>query len=233
MSDLHSTVPKDMADNLAFRGSLLQSAAAKREVASDVWTACKRDLLFYVNAFGWTYDPRRENGSIPFLTYPFQDELMLDMVECIQTGKDVLVTKSRDMGASWCILTVFEWMWHFRPDLSFLLVSRNEDYVDKPGNPKSLFWKIDFLHKNQPKWLLPNMTRTKLRLTNDDNGSNIDGESTTGDVARGDRRTAIALDEYAAFELDSSYRALSSTRDATNCRIFNSTPAGTSGAFLT
>ena len=176
MSDLHSTVPKDMADNLAFRGSLLQSAAAKREVASDIWTACKRDLLFYVNAFGWTYDPRRENGSIPFLTYPFQDELMLDMVECIQTGKDVLVTKSRDMGASWCILTVFEWMWHFRPDLSFLLVSRNEDYVDKPGNPKSLFWKIDFLHKNQPKWLLPNMTRTKLRLTNDDNGSNIDGE---------------------------------------------------------
>ena len=232
MNDLLLTVPKDMAENLEFRSNILVAASRNREVASDVWTACKRDLLFYVNTFGWTYDPRRENGSIPFLTYPFQDDLMLDIVDCIQNGKDVLVTKSRDMGASWCILTVFEWMWHFRPDLSFLLVSRNEDYVDKPGNPKSLFWKIDFLHKNQPKWLLPNMTRTKLRLTNEDNGSNIDGESTTGDVARGDRRTAIALDEYAAFELDASYRALSSTRDATNCRIFNSTPAGTSGAFF-
>lgn len=231
MNSLYTTVPKDVAGNLEFRRSLLSCASRSREAASDLWVACSRDLMFYVNAFCWTYDPRQKNGSIPFLTYPFQDDLMLDLVDRIENGGDVLVSKSRDMGASWCILTVFEWLWHFRSDLSFLLVSRNEDYVDKPGNPKSLFWKIDFLHKNQPKWLLPNMIRTKLRLTNEDTGSNIDGESTTGDVARGDRRTAIALDEFAAFDNDASYRALSSTRDATNCRIFNSTPAGTSGAF--
>ncbi len=112
-----------------------------------------------------------------------------------------------------------------------LLVSRNEDYVDKPGNSKSLFWKIDFIHKYLPGWLQPKQTRTKLRLTNEDNGSTIDGESTTGDVARGDRRTAIGLDEFAAFDIDSGYRALASTRDATKCRIFNSTPSGTNNAF--
>ena len=231
MNSLYTAIPKDMASNLEYRGSLLRTAARSKGSAETFWVACKRDLLFYVNAFCWTYDPRQKNGSIPFITYEFQDDLMMDLVDRIENGGDVLISKSRDMGASWCILTVFEWLWHFRGDLSFLLVSRNEDYVDKPGNPKSLFWKIDFLHKNQPAWLLPNMTRTKLRLTNDDNGSNIDGESTTGDVARGDRRTAIALDEFAAFDADASYRALSSTRDATNCRVFNSTPAGTSGAF--
>lgn len=231
MNSLYTTVPKGIAENLEFRRSLLGCASRSREAANDLWVACSRDLLFYVNAFCWTYDPRQKNGSIPFLTYEFQDELMLDLVDKIENGGDVLVSKSRDMGASWCILTVYEWLWHFRSDLSFLLVSRNEDYVDKPGNPKSLFWKIDFLHKNQPQWLLPNMTRTKLRLTNEDTGSNIDGESTTGDVARGDRRTSIAMDEFAAFDNDASYRALSSTRDATNCRIFNSTPAGTAGAF--
>ena len=75
------------------------------------------------------------------------------------------------------------------------------------------------------------MTRTKLRLTNESNGSTIDGESTTGDVARGDRRTAIGLDEFAAFDVDAGYRALASTRDATNSRIFNSTPAGSGNAF--
>ena len=228
---IYSQVPKDLEENLEFRKKLIESASGNKDISSDLWSACSRDFLFYVNAFCWTYDPRKKNGTVPFITWDYQDEVLLDLVDCIFTGKDVVLQKSRDMGASWIILLVFEWLWHFRSDLSFLLVSRNEDYVDKPGNPKSLFWKIDFLHKNQPKWLLPNMTRTKLRLTNEDTGSNIDGESTTGDVARGDRRTAIGLDEFAAFEIDSSYRALSSTRDATKCRIFNSTPAGTAGAF--
>tara|TARA_R100000654_G_scaffold23479_2_gene45897 strand:- start:909 stop:2630 length:1722 start_codon:yes stop_codon:yes gene_type:complete len=229
--DIYSQVPKGAEENLAFRKQLIESAAGDKDLAQDLWVSCSRDFLFYVNAFCWTYDPRKPNGTVPFITWHYQDEMLLDLVDCIFTGKDVLIQKSRDMGASWIILLVFEWLWHFRQDLSFLLVSRNEDYVDKPGNPKSLFWKIDFIHKNQPKWLLPNMTRTKLRLTNDDFRSHIDGESTTGDVARGDRRTAIGLDEFAAFEADASYRALSSTRDATRCRIFNSTPAGTAGAF--
>ena len=231
MTSLYASIPKDLTANLEYRRSLLSVAGRSKDAAKDLWIASSRDLLFYVNAFCWTYDPRQKNGSIPFITYEFQDELMMDLVDRIENGGDLIISKSRDMGASWCILTVYEWLWHFRSDLSFLLVSRNEDYVDKPGNPKSLFWKIDFLHKNQPQWLLPNFTRTKLRLSNDDNGSNIDGESTTGDVARGDRRTSIALDEFAAFDNDASYRALSSTRDATRCRIFNSTPAGTSGAF--
>jgi hypothetical protein len=129
------------------------------------------------------------------------------------------------------LCALFEWRWHFKHGQSFLLVSRNEDYVDKPGNSKSLFWKIDYLIRNQPGWLLPRFTRTALRLTNEDNGSAIDGESTTGDVARGDRRTAIGMDEFAAFDVDAGYKALASTRDATKSRIFNSTPDGVGNAF--
>jgi len=129
------------------------------------------------------------------------------------------------------LCTLFEWRWHFMEGQSFLLVSRNEEYVDKPGNSKCLFWKIDYLLKNMPGWLLPRYTRTHLRLTNDDMGSAIDGESTTGDVARGDRRTAIGMDEFAAFDVDAGYKALASTRDATKSRIFNSTPDGVGNAF--
>ena len=231
MDEYYPDVPKDFADNLKFRSQALDLAMSSPEVREELWIACSRDLLFYVNTFGWTYDPRKSKGVLPFITYKFQDEGLLQIRDCILEGRDLVVKKSRDMGASWMLLTVFEWFWHFKDGQSFLLVSRNEDYVDKTGNPKSLFWKIDFIHKHLPNWLLPTMTRTKLRLTNDTNGSSIDGESTTGDVARGDRRTAIGLDEFAAFEVDSSYRALSSTRDATRCRIFNSTPAGSSNAF--
>jgi len=231
VSSFYSTVPKNFEENLEFRSQVLDAALQDPDAREELWIACSRDLLFYVNVFGWTYDPRKSNGVLPFITYPFQDDGLSQIQDCIQHGSDLVIKKSRDMGASWMLLTVFEWFWHFKDGQSFLLVSRNEDYVDKTGNPKSLFWKIDFIHKHLPNWLLPTITRTKLRLTNDDNGSTIDGESTTGDVARGDRRTAIGLDEFAAFEVDSSYRALASTRDATRCRIFNSTPAGSSNAF--
>lgn len=200
---------------------------------------CAEDLLFYVNAFCWTYDPRSSVKVTPFVTYPFQDEAMLKLADAVEVGHDVAMPKSRDMGASWMCLTVFEWLWHFRSNLSFLLVSRNEDYVDKRGNPKALFWKIDFLHEHQPRWLLPrdrwlgdkDPGRKVLHLRNNENGSVIDGESTTGDAGRGDRRSAMLIDEHAAFEVDAGFRVLQATRDTTNCRVFNATPQGVNTAF--
>jgi len=189
---------------------------------------CSRDLLFYVNAFVFTYDPRRSPSVIPFVTWPFQDQALLKLDDAIG-NHDLAIEKSRDMGATWMCLLPIEWRWHFGFYQTFLLISRKEEYVDKSSDPKSLFWKLDFVHKWQPRWLLPGKTRTKLHLSNTDNGSTIDGESTTGDVARGDRRTAILLDEFASFE--DGYQALSATADASNCRIFNSTPKGVGNAF--
>ena len=209
--------------------------------AAQIRTMCSEDVLFYINTFCWTYDPRNPHDSvIPFITYrEFQDESILSMADCVLTGEDFVMPKSRDMGASWMGLTVFEWFWHFRDNLSFLLISRNEDYVDKRGNPKSLFWKIDFLHEHQPRWLLPegrwlghkDPERKLLHLGNASNGSVIDGESTTGDAGRGDRRTAMFIDEHAAFELNDGFRVLRATRDTTKCRGFNSTPQGANNGF--
>jgi hypothetical protein len=232
-------VPKELGANLRFRKALLEEAGRDVSTAAQLRTMCADDLLFYVNAFGWTYDPRSKVKVAPFVTYPFQDEAMLELVRCVEDGRDAAMPKSRDMGASWMGLTVIEWLWHFRPNLSFLLVSRNENYVDKRGDPKSLFWKIDFLHKHQPMWLLPRNRwlgdkdpgRKSLHLHNADNSSVIDGEATTGDAGRGDRRTAMFIDEHAAFELDDGFRVLRATRDTTNCRIFNSTPQGASNGF--
>lgn len=224
-------VPKEMEANLKFRQDIIAFGNQGTKEKNTLLAMCRSDIMFYINTFCWTYDPRLKVSTVPFLTYPYQDDAILKIIDSVDVGSDLLIAKSRDMGASWLILTAFEWLWRFKHGQSFLVVSRNEDYVDKAGNPKSLFWKFDFLHKNMPGWLLPNITRTKLRLSNDDNMSTIDGESTTGDVARGDRRTAIMMDEFAAFDAQDQYRALSATRDATRCRIFNSTPAGSANAF--
>jgi len=239
VADHYSLVPKDLDANLRFRKLLLAEAQRDPLAAAQLRSMCAEDPLFYVNAFCWTYDPRIKVSRTPFLTYEFQDEAMLAVANCIETGQDAAVYKSRDMGASWLCLVVFEHRWHFMSDQSFLLISRNEDYVDKRGNPKSLFWKIDFLHENQPNWLLPrdrwlgwkDPGRKMLHLRNADTRSVIDGESTTGDAGRGDRRTAMLVDEHAAFELNDGFRVLRATRDTTRCRIFNSTPQGSNTAF--
>lgn len=234
-------VPKDYLANLQFRKEVLERAANDYPFAASIRQMCAEDCLFYVNAFGWTYDPRdTQVPKKPFITYEeFQDEAIAEIIDAIDGGYDIVCPKSRTMGASWMGLSVFEWKWHFQNDLSFLLISRNEDYVDKKGNPKALFWRVDYLHQNQPQWLLPtgrwlgskDPNRKMLHLANADTHSVIDGESTTGDAGRGDRRTAMFIDEFAAFEVDSGFKVLRASRDTTKCRIFNSTPQGANNAF--
>lgn len=223
MIDIYQSVPKGFSENLKFRKKLVRVTG--KSARKDLWIACSRSLLFYINTFVWTLDPRLKNNVVPFITYPFQDECLLKILECVHDGKDMCIKKSRDMGASWMCVMAFEWLWHFKAHSTFLLMSQKETKVDKKGDPKTLFYKIDFLLKKQPKWLRPRTERTKLHLLNEDNESTIDGESTTGSSGRGDRRTAILLDEFS--EMKDGHLVLSATADVTNCRLINSTPPET------
>ena len=193
----------------------------------------RQDVAFWISTFAMTYDPRLKCPTTPFALYPFQIRAAKAIEEAVNDGEDLCIAKSRDVGASWLCLAALLHRWLYYPDQALLLVSRNESYVDGRGNPKSLFWKLDAILGHLPIWMLPRYDRKKLSLKNLTNGSIIDGESTTGDVARGDRRTCVLLDEFAAFAAGDDYRALSSTRDVTPSRIFLSTPAGASNAFAT
>lgn len=235
-------VPRDLEGNLEYRRLILEAGYESAAAAEEIWIACKRDVLFYANVFGWVVEYRETNQStLPFISWEFQDELILEIQSAMGVGGDEagdrLIEKSRDMGVSWCCIIAMEHRWHFFPGQSFLLGSRTDDYVDAPKNPKSLFWKIDHWHKLQPRWLLPtgrwlgnrDPKRTRNQLENADTGSQIDGESTTKDFARGDRRTAIFLDEFAA--VPEGHNVDAATADVTNCRIINSTPKGIGNAF--
>lgn len=227
-------VPRDIRANLKWRRDAIARATVDVEYADMLREACSKDVIFFIDVFCFTYDPRVEPfPKLPFILYPFQEEAILEILRCIGV-RDLLIEKSRDMGASWIIVAAILWLWLFRPMQSFLFISRTEAYVDDPGNPKSLFWKFDFLLDNLPHWLKPrgyvkSEHRRKLHIENPENGSVTDGESTTGNAARGDRRTAIIPDEFAAIE--QGHKVLAATRDATRSRIFNSTPAGTNNAF--
>lgn len=225
----YDLVPKGMKENLAFRRKLIELARESDEYARELWIMCSRDVLFTINAFMYTYDPRKKDCPVlPFITYPFQDIAILEVTDAVG-DHDVLAEKSRDMGATWLYLYVITWHFLFREYQTFLCVSRKEDLVDKPADPDSLFWKVDFMLENLPWFLRPAYTRTRMHYHNEQNGSTIDGSSTTGDVGRGGRRTAIFLDEFASVE--DGYAILQATQHNTNCRMFNSTPKGTNNAF--
>ena len=229
---LVSEVPKTLEENLLFRQTILQRSGSDRGLQRDLWDACSRDILFWINAFAWTYDPRvikdGRSPKLPFITWEFQDNAFLCLDESIGST-DVIVEKSRDMGASWICLTTFAYHWLFRPMESFLMVSRKEALVDGAGD--SLFSHIDFILKGLPAWMRPQRKRNKLKLINEENGSKIEGESTTDNIGRGGRRTALLIDEFAAFD-QGGWDVLSATADNTNTRLFNSTPNGTANAFF-
>jgi len=230
----YSGVPKGLKENLEYREKIIKRAATDEVFATAVRKMCEEDILFYINVMCWTFNPKdkAECPKIPFITYEYQDEAIMGLLTGIYEGHDIAWPKSRTMGASWMAITVFEWLWHFKHDMSLLVVSRVQNLVDMKGNTDSLLWKIDFLHENQPKWLLPRgVDRKLLQIKNLETKSIISGESTTSNLGRGGRRTAILIDEFAAFELNASFEALHAVRDTTNCRLFNSTPQGSANAF--
>lgn len=231
--EYYKIVPKDYMANLSFRKNVIQDCLNSKKRADEIWKMCHRDLLFFINTFAMTFDPRPNGPSNdrPFITYDFQDEFLLTLDE-VYGKEDFHVEKSRDMGATWMFLSYFDWRFLFSTDReSILLVSRKESLVYAPEDPKSLFWKIDFIHKNLPPFLAreSQINYTKLHMKNIDNGCTIDGESTTGDVARGDRRTAILLDEFAS--VPEHRKVMSSIADSSDNNNFLSTPKGIGNSF--
>ncbi len=230
----NSYVPKDVKDNLRWRSRVHRKVLDDPSYANIIKDACSRDPLFFINGFTYTHDTRREPFSkLPFILYPFQEEGVLEIISAIN-DHDLLIEKSRDMGASWiCLVSIF-WYWRFRTGKDSLLGSRTDEYVDKKGNPKALFQRFEYILGNLPIWLKPegyseNEHRTKSHIENPQNGSVVDGEATTENFSAGDRRSVVLLDEFAKVKI--GHLILAATRDVTPCRLFNSTPLGTANAF--
>lgn len=220
------TVPRNLQNNLIWRRKAITLAQTEPKFRDVLMEACSQDILTWINGFVWTIDPRRIQGTgskNPFLTFPVQETALAAMERALWDGKDLVIEKSRDMGASWLCLLWMLWRWTFQKHQKFLVFSRNEKLVD--GQEDSLFSHLDFVLKNLPPWMKPPTTRIKLKLKNDSNGSVIEGDSTTEDIGRGGRRTAILWDEAAAFE-HGGYSVAASTADNTNTRLINSTPQG-------
>ena len=231
-------VPKGMVANLAWRAKLLNKAEKDTGLQKELLAACAKSVIFWFNAFAFTFNAKIVDPSTgkeinnqyphePFITWTIQDKLLTRLQRLIKEGGEVAIDKSRQMGASWCLIGFLHWLWLFRPNSKILELSRIEDYVDQPGNDKALFWKHDYINGWLPKWMLPpncmpgKRNRVSMRITNVLNNSAIFGEATTKNAARGSTRTVVLLDEFSAVENGAAMRK--ATDDVTACRIINGT----------
>lgn len=229
-------MPKTLAENYDARQNLRKAAYADKSLQCLILGACRSSCIYWINMFAWTYLQRKfmpdgtlrivkgAEAHIPFVTWPIQDEVIQQVIECIESGESVNFEKSRDMGATWIILAIFTWYWLFHSEVNFGVVSRKEDLVDSKGDMDSLFEKIRYMISMLPKWMVPEMRSRYMHIHNLELNSTIAGESTNQDVGRGGRKTAYAIDEAAAINNGEEIEnALSYT---TGTQVWISTPKG-------
>lgn len=195
---------------------------------------CQKDIVYWINTYCKTYDPRKRNPHLAFKLYPFQESLVRRLEAQIRRGEDILVEKSRDMGVSWVVLMVLQWFWMFEPGSDFLLGSRKSDMVDRRGDMSTLMEKLRYNLYAQPEWMMPQGFQKRLhdnvlKLVNPQNGNTITGESTNANFARGGRYRAVFMDEFAYWRTDELSYA--SAGQSTPCRIVVSTPHGMANHF--
>ena len=207
------------------------------------WAVVKRfyaddgNVCAFINDWLLTYDPRNSSRGIPttmpFILMPRQIELVEELSHCYDNSQDLVVGKSRDMGASVTALAWATWAWLFRPGIKISVGSRKEALVDTLGNPDALLPKVRSFLKYLPHELLPtgyseNKHARYLRLLNPVNGASITGESGDG-IGRGGRSSIYIVDEAAFLERPEKIDA--SLSQNTNCRIDLSTPNGPDNSF--
>lgn len=216
------------------RLKLADAGVNKAEARAMLWNLCRREdnpaegCIFFIENFGWTFDPRRNPKHIPFFLFEYQKEAIRALVEHIDGGRDILLEKSRDMGITWLLVWVFLWYWMFHDGINMLMGSYKEKLVDDRTDD-SLFGRLDYGLDSLPKWILPkgynrNKHRTKLKIINPANGNLLSGDTMNPDFGRGSRKTAIFFDELGSW--DYAKDGWESCGDVTNCRIANSTPKG-------
>lgn len=224
------------------RERMLRACLTNPKVMQAFVEECHEDPLFWMRYTAWAYDPRKDARSIeePFIPWDFQEDFITYLYECLQRAQtdvlfreNIVVDKSRDMGASFCVLYAFQHLWQFSGS-SFIIGSRKEEEVDKIGDMDTPFEKLRFNIIRQPQFLMPpnfdvnskKFSKERLLSTKPpgEGGAQIVGESANENFGRGGRALAAFCDEFQKWEFDEeSWRSLSGT---VKVRIAVGTPDG-------
>lgn len=190
----------------------------------------------FISDWGITFDPRMVEKNLPavlpFILFEKQREWVDWILERWRNQENGLTEKSREMGVSWLSVALGTTLCLFHEGMVVGYGSRKEEYVDKIGSPKSLFWKARMFIEYLPEEFRPGFDIKKhcphMRINFPNTGSAMSGESGDG-IGRGDRTSIYFVDESAFLERPQLVEA--SLSQTTNCRQDVSTPNGTANPF--
>jgi hypothetical protein len=147
VTDLAKYIPKTFRENLEWRLRVRKRAEKDVGFQAAMLAACKRDILFWMNAWCYCYEPRpkvidgvQQPKTLPFITWKHQDPVITTLREHLGHC-DIGIEKSRGEGMSWILILLALHDWLFDPQSKVGLVSRTEDEADDPDNSDSLMWK--------------------------------------------------------------------------------------------
>lgn len=197
----------------------------------------KNNPADFIHDWGITVDPRNiEIGlpaAVPFFLFPKQREWIDFIVQRWKARDPGVTEKSRDMGISWLAVGLSATLSIFYEDMAVGFGSRKEEYVDRIGDPKSLFYKLRLFVANLPiefraGWTLKNAPHMRCEFPH--TRSVITGEA--GDnIGRGDRKAIYFVDESA--HLERPHLVDASLSATTNCRQDMSSVNGMANSFAT
>lgn len=225
----HRSVPTERNENLAYRLWIMRQAHDD-SLRKGILAMCRQDIVFWINSFVYQYNPFKPGCEYgPFVTWDFQDEALQELLWCMRHNQSAVIEKSREMGGTYLCVLVIVWACLFHPWKKFLVISRDADSVDRPGDPDCVFWKIDQILEYLPDWMKGRVTRRRM-FFGFPSGSKITGQASTAKAGVGGRATAIFLDEFSQVKEDREVRQR--TASTTNCRIFNGTHLGPATEFF-
>jgi hypothetical protein len=237
---LFGRIPKELAENVDYRKKFHNWISKDSGAQKDFLDLCCIDPKIVFDLCLWTYDPRNDAGykNLPFILRPKQEIVVDELTDAIYTGYDRAVDKSRDEGATEIICKLFFTLWLLEPQMTFLVGSRKEEFVDASteisgdkiiGDHKCLFHKILYAYITMPFWMRCKYKKLHKHFYNLDNGSSIDGEATNENFSAGDRRKAVLVDEFGLIDNRIAKTIRQNLSDVTDCVIFNSTQGPSAG----
>lgn len=144
---------------------------------------------------------------------------------------DLIVDKSREVGATWWALACILHQWLYGPVADYGVMTRSGPEVDN-GTAQSLFGKLDYMLSMLPPWLRPRIRRVhkpQPALINEETGAAIIGSMTVPDAFRGGRLRRCLIDEAGVVpRLDDVLR---SVQEACRAVVLISTPPKRPNAF--
>lgn len=182
---------------------------------------CGKDPLYFINQYAKIVHTSR--GTIPFRTYPFQDECIKQFLD----HRFNVVLKGRQLGMSTLTASFAVWLAVFHKDKKILIIANKLDIA------VNFMKKVKGILKALPKWMvLPDVVSNNRQSVEFSHGSSIKAIPTSDDAGRSEALSLLIVDE-AAFvrNFDELWTGLYPTLSTGGRAILISTPNGVGGMY--